>query len=68
MSVHSSSIHKSENPGVVEISRRVHELGVIEYIERFCTELHLHTFCDLRLVQQSHMKVVDTRSAKRNAA
>ena len=49
-------IHKSENPGVVEISRWVHELGVIEYIERFCAKLHLHTFCDLRIFQQSHIE------------
>jgi hypothetical protein len=40
---------------------------MIEDIERFGTELQLHTFPDPRIFQQSQIKVVDARPAKEPA-
>lgn len=53
--------------GIVDIARGVHELRMIEDIERLCTELKLSCFCDPRIFQQGHVKVVDARAAKVSA-
>src|ERR1700678_2367910 len=34
---------------------------MIENIERFCAELRLHAFGDLRIFQQGHVEVIETR-------
>lgn len=59
-----SHIAKAARDVVVEISRWIEKLGVIENIERFCAELQLSALGYLRILQQGDIKVVETRSAE----
>src|SRR5579863_359649 len=61
--------HKSKTAlsCVVNLSRWVHELGVVENIERLGTELQLHTFRQPCIFQQGEVKVVDARPTEEPA-
>jgi len=54
-----SAIDHSESAGV-DVAGRIDELRVIENVEKFGSELDTEALCDPRVLQQRHIKVVDS--------
>src|SRR5580704_2775026 len=44
-----------------------HELRVVEYIEKLSSELEMHTVVNPEFLQECHIPVVDSRTAKETA-
>lgn len=52
----------------IDIALYIRELGVVEEIEEFCSELEIQPLGDMCVLEQSQIPIVDTRPVEKAAA